>query len=165
MEEWKDIEGYEGIYQVSNEGRVKSLKFGKEKLMKPIFDGSGYMMIELLKNGVANKRKVHKLVAEAFITNPNEYTIVHHIDHNKTNNIAENLEWMSKEKHDGLHNVEKTEKLSKVVYQYTLNGELVKIWNSTRECGRNGFNEGNVASCCRGERKTHKGYIWKYVSN
>lgn len=165
MEIWRDIEGYESIYQVSNEGRVKSLKFGKEKLMKPIFDGSGYMMVVLFKNGVGNKRKVHKLVAEAFITNPNEYTIVHHIDHNKTNNIAGNLEWMSKEKHDGLHKVEKTEKLSKVVYQYTFDGELVKIWNSTRECSRNGFNEGNVASCCRGERKTHKGYIWKYVGN
>ena len=94
MEEWRDIIEYEGLYQISNKGRVKSLgnnKNRKEKILslKPI---NGYMRVFLYKNGKPKPYSVHRLVAIAFIPNPNNYPEVNHIDEDKTNNIVENLE-------------------------------------------------------------------------
>ena len=169
MEIWRDIEGYEGLYQVSNEGRVKSLERNyisgnhavqhqEEMLLTPCANSDNYLIVGLSKNGVWVGFKVHKLVAESFIPNPNGYDVVHHKDHNKENNTVENLEWMNKEDHDAIHAVEK----SRNVYQYTLEGEFVKKWTSTMECGRNGFNHAHISQCCNGKRKTHKGYKWSY---
>ena len=112
---------------------------------------------------------------------------VHHKDHNRQNNSIYNLELIERHVHRsehkkgfkhylyGKHHTDETKrkisntninnpKLSKQVAQYTLDGELVKIWNSTMECGRNGYNQQSVSSCCRGELKKHKGYIWKYIN-
>lgn len=91
-EVWKDIKGYEGLYQVSNLGNVKSLKFNKEKILIPLFD-KNYLFIQLWKNGKYKRYKVHRLVAEAFIPNTNEYSCVNHKDENKQNNCVDNLEW------------------------------------------------------------------------
>lgn len=157
MEIWKDIEGYEGIYQVSNEGRVKSFKFGKERILENGTKHNNYQFVILCEHSVKHQFHVHKLVAEAFIPNPNGYTVVHHKDHNPLNNKVDNLEWIDEDEHRRLHGI-----VGKNVYQYTLDGELVKIWESTRECGRNGFHQGHVASCCRGENKQHKGYRWSF---
>ena len=111
---------------------------------------------------------------------------VHHIDHNPLNNSIYNLELIEQHKHRSEHNKgkilseetrkkisesnkgkifseEHIRKLSKQVMQLTLEGELVKIWDSTRECYRNGFDNGNISRCCNGELKTHKGFIWKYA--
>lgn len=177
MEEWKDIARFEGKFQISSEGRVKSLerkivvnryngtyiRTVKEKIIIPCENGKGKLQVQLCENGIREFPLVHRLVAEAFVPNPHNYDVVHHIDHNPKNNRVENLEWMTKEEHDRLHRIEQAAKTSKKVYQYTLDGTLVKIWNSTKECGRNGFCQSAVAACCRGEYKQYKGFRWSYV--
>lgn len=157
---WKDKKDYEGHYQVSNCGRVKSIKFGKEIILELIKNKGGYYSVNLSKNGIVKNYLVHRLVAEAFIDNPDNLPQVNHRDENKLNNNVDNLEWCTNE-----YNINygtRTERYSKPVLQYTLDGEFVGEWPSARECGRNGFNTRHVGDCCRGERKTHKGYIWKY---
>lgn len=167
MEEWRDIEGYEGLYQVSNEGRIKSLeKVVDCKHRSPmhctekILNGSGkrYKIVYLYKDGVSETCQVHKLVAEAFIPNPNGYTVVHHLNHDKRDNRAENLAWMSDKEHRGSHAIEQN---SKKVYQYTLDGELAKTWNSVADALRNGYC--NISRCCCGKSKTANGYRWSYT--
>ena len=101
----------------------------------------------------------NKLVAEAFIPNPMNFDTIHHKDHNPSNNCAENLEWVNKGEHSALHN-------SKRVYQYTLDGELVRVWNSNSEVEREcGYKNQNISACCMGKIKKYKGYIWKYASS
>lgn len=178
---WKPVVGYEGLYEVSNWGRIKSLpRNGTVKyarILKPYTTKYGYLRVVLHKNNKQKKFFVHRLVAEAFIEIPEElkhlkgtrYLQVNHKDENKQNNNVENLEFC-----DCKYNINfgtRTERVvekntngkrSKKVYQYTLDGEFVREWVSTKECGRNGFNQGNVAACCRGQLKHHKGYIWRY---
>ena len=161
MEEiWKDKKDYEGHYQVSNCGRVKSIKFGKERILKPLTNSFGYLFVELCKDGKVKAFTVHRLVAEAFIPNLNNYKEVNHKDENKTNNVVTNLEWCDRKYNQNYGT--RTEKCSKKVYQYTLDGKFVKEWKSVTECGINGYNYGNVAACCRGILKTYKGFIWRY---
>ena len=99
MEEiWKDIDGYEGLYQVSNLGRVKSFNYnrtGKEMNLKPVntCNGFGYLYVNLNKNGKTRLFYIHRLVAKAFLENPDHKSDVNHKDENKTNNCVENLEW------------------------------------------------------------------------
>ena len=99
QEIWKDIEGYEGKYQVSNYGNVRSLMYHNAKgikrisLLKPATDNRGYFRCALSKNNILKTYKVHRLVAQAFIPNPNNYPQINHLDGNKKNNNAENLEW------------------------------------------------------------------------
>ena len=94
MEEiWRDIDGYEGLYQVSNKGRVKSLKYGKERILRPGWKTGGYLFVILCKNGNQSKQRIHRLVAQAFIPNPNNKPQVNHLDENKKNNCVDNLEW------------------------------------------------------------------------
>ena len=96
FEIWKDIEGYEGLYQVSNLGRVKSLKVSKiksERIRKSYQQSSGYISIVLCKNGKVTNHKIHRLVANAFIDNPDNLPEINHKDEDKTNNCVDNLEW------------------------------------------------------------------------
>lgn len=169
MEIWKDIEGYEGLYQVSNWGRVRSLWFGKEKMLQPVKHKNGYLFVSL---GRKKTISIHRLVAEAFIPNPDNLPQVNHRDENKENNNVDNLEWCDSKYNNnyGTHNkrVSDTQindqNKSKKVIQFSKTGEFIREWPSTNECGRNGFNQGHVAACCRGNTKlkTYKGYIWKY---
>lgn len=177
---WKPILNYEGLYQSSTFGRVRSIdrwvkskngsvRLSKGKILKPGTDKDGYLQVGLYKNGKRKTYKVHRLVAEAFIQNPDNLPEVNHKDENKLNNNVENLEFC-----DCKYNINfgtRTErcskkntngKLSKKVLQYTLDGQFVREWESTAECGRNGFNHGNVVSCCQGKLKTYKGFIWSY---
>jgi hypothetical protein len=94
-EEWKDIKGYEGIYQVSNHGRIKSLRFKKEKILKAWNNSHGYLQVKLFTNGLKNMPKVHRLVAETFLCHDINRTHVNHIDGNKLNNCIKNLEWVN----------------------------------------------------------------------
>lgn len=172
MEEiWKDKKDYEGLYQVSNLGRAKSLdryvkgkghslQLKKGRILKPMKDNNGYLKVLLSKNGKYTNYYVHRLVAEVFLPNPNNYKEVNHKDENKTNNVVTNLEWCDRKYNQNYGT--RTEKCSKTVLQYDLEGNFIREWKSSAECGRNGFNQGHVADCCRGELKTHNGFIWKY---
>ena len=163
-EYWKPVVGYEGHYQVSNFGRVKSIKFGKEILLKQRQCMNGYKSVILYKNGIVKTYLVHRLVAEAFIDNPDNLPEVNHKDECKTNNVVSNLEWCDRKYNQnyGTRTERVAEKLSKPVLQYDLEGNFIKEWKSTRECGRNGFNHGHIADCCQGKLKTYKGFIWRY---
>lgn len=176
---WKDIEGYEGCYQVSNLGRVRSSDryvkagYGSEssvegKILTPNIK-KGYESVGLCIDGSRKWFLVHRLVAMAFILNPNNYPVVHHIDEVKDNNKVENLEWCSYQYNNTYgnrlkgwgHKVRK--KLSKSVIQYTMDGVFVKKWHSMIDAQReDGFNQGCISNCCRGVANSHKGYIWKY---
>ena len=93
---WKDIDGYEGLYQVSNLGRVKSLHHNKEKILKGSYAKEGYHLISLSKEGTQKRCLVHRLVATAFIPNPYKLECVNHKDENPRNNNVDNLEWCTK---------------------------------------------------------------------
>lgn len=178
MEIWKDIKGYEGIYQVSSEGRVRSLdRIGergyryKGKILTPRPNKRGYMWVVLVGKNYA----VHRLVAQTFIPNPNNYPIVNHKDENPSNNCVENLEWCDAKYNCnyGTANKRRGETLgydkdnpySKSVLQYTKEGVLIKKWDSQAEAARQlGVRQGNISSCCMGLRCTAYGFIWKYAA-
>lgn len=175
-EHWKDIQEYEGLYQVSNKGRVKSLNYnhtGKEKIMKPkTIRKTGYLYIALHKHGKQEYTSVHRLVAEAFIPNPNNLPQVNHKDENKTNNRVDNLEWCTAKYNLEYNNGQKRRacsrtngKLSKQIAQYTfdLPCELIKVWPSMSEIERQtGYSKSNIFKCCNGEYKQAYGYQWAY---
>ena len=181
-----DGEPYEG-FEVSNWGRVKNLNYrntGKERLVKISEDKGGYFQANLRKNGEYKTCKVHRLVAFTFLPNPEGKPCINHkIEGKKGKKInmvifnedgtidkeRTTIEWVTyKENNDyGTHNerVAKSNtngKKSKKVLQLSLNGELIREWPSTAECGRNGFNRGHVTECCLGKRKTHKGFRFMY---
>lgn len=168
MEIWKNIKGYEGIYQISNLGRIKSLhnKFGnKELIMKQNLKRNGYYQIRLKRNGTVKDFIIHRLVAEAFIPNPNNYPCVNHIDENKTNNNANNLEWCSILYNNTYGNrLKKVSKAqSKKVYQYDFNWKLIKIYDSCKEASKKtGISAGNISQCCNGSYNHAGSYYWRY---
>lgn len=159
-ETWKAIEGYEGIYEVSTMGRVKSIKYGKERIMKHRKDKDGYLFLSLFKNNKGKTERIHRLVANAFIINDDATkTEINHIDKNRTNNRYSNLEWCE-------HKYNIVYSNAKTVNQYTIDGEFIKQWESTHEVKRAlGYSQGHISSCCRGECRKAYGYIWKYANN
>ena len=162
---WKDIVDYEGLYQISNQGRVKSLKYGKERIMKPGNNGDGYLFVWLWKNGERKKYKIHRLVAQAFLHNPNNLPQVNHKDEDKTNNKVDNLEWCSSKYNInyGTRNQRCVDKISKPVLKYSKNGELIKEWKSLADVERNlGYFKTNISNCCTGRYNSAYGFIWKY---
>ena len=169
-EVWRDIEGYEDLYQVSDQGRVKSLgrKWRKsERILKPVVRHDGYVVVGLYSGGKPKTFKVHRLVCEAFHENPGNKPQVNHINEIKTDNRASNLEWATARENSNFGT--RTERLgkaqSKPVGQYTRDGELVKIWPSAREVERQtGFRHGYICQSANGKRKQAYGFIWKYVS-
>ena len=170
MEEiWKNIDGYEGLYQVSNLGRVKSLNYrrtGKERILKPGTDKGGYLYVFLYKNGKQKPFSIHRLVAKAFIPNPNKKPEVNHKDEDKTNNCLTNLEWMTRKDNlnYGTHNERMAKTKSKSVIQYSLKGEFIRKWPSVIQIERNlGFLSSNISQCCNEKNKSSYGYIWKFV--
>ena len=164
-EVWKDIINYEGHYQVSNQGRVKSLKQGKERILKARKLPSGYLQVDLYKNGEYKHYTVHRLVAKAFIPNPNNLPDVNHKDEDKTNNNLSNIEWCDRKYNSnyGTRIQRIVEKQSKPVLQYEKSGEFVKEWKSTHDIERNlGYSKGNISSCCNVKRKSAYGFVWRY---
>ena len=169
-EVWKDIEEYEGLYQVSNKGRVKSLKFGKERILKPAKNDGGYLFVYIFKNGKRKMCLVHRLVAQAFIPNPQNLPQINHRDEVKTNNSVQNLEWCTAKYNSnyGTHNQRSADKrtngkCSKPVIQYEKSGEFVKEWKSTHDIERNlGYNNGYISACCNGKFNSAYNFVWKY---
>lgn len=175
MEElWKDIQGYEGKYQVSNLGNVKSLlKDRNGKIMKPRANKRGYYQVYLYSDSKTRKMYlVHRLVAQTFIENPENLPLVNHKDENKSNNCVSNLEWCSYEYNNnyGTRNersmftriVNNGKTAPKKIDQYSLDGKFIKTWNSGAELAKNGFHNSSICHCCKGLQKTSKGYILKY---
>ena len=170
---WKDIVGYEGLYQVSNMGRVKSLNYnhtGKEKLLSPLKDSGGYLRANLCKNGKPKMYKVHRLVLMTFSPVENMDKLdINHIDENKLNNNLSNLEWCDRSYNinHGTRNKRVAEKKSIPIAQLTLDGKFVKAWKSGIDAAERlgGFSRGNITNCCKGKSKTHGGYRWMYLKD
>ena len=169
QEEWRDIKGYENMYQISNMGNVKSLNYkqtGREKIMKSLVDKDGYLFVCLCKNRKVKPFKVHRLVAQAFISNPNNYPCVNHKDENKQNNCVSNLEFCTV-KYNNIYNGRQkriAEKLSKPVLKIDpISNEIVAEFPSIKEVERQlGYNQGNISKCCKGKHKTCGGFKWRY---
>lgn len=174
---WRDIKGYEGLYQVSNLGNVKSLKRVvphkvngsrtiPEKILKLSSDGSGYLYVSLSKDGKKKNPKVHRLVAESFIPNPNNLPQVNHIDEDKSNNRVDNLEWITSL--DNLNHSNVIEKGNssrrKKVIQKSFDGRVIAIYTSMTEAVKEigVSNHSLISMCCSGKRKSAYNYLWEY---
>ena len=193
-EEWRtavyDGIVYEGLYKVSNLGKILSLNYkntGKAELMTPVTNTNGYLQVCLSKNKEEKKCLVHRLVAEAFLENPeNKPQVNHKIEGDegkKINMVIFNedgtvnkerttIEWViSKEnnnygtRNERISKANTNGKLSKRVLQLSLSRELIREWESTRECERNGFDHGAVARCCNGKLPHYKGFLWMYADD
>ena len=167
MEIWRNIKDYPD-YQVSNMGRVKSLNYnrtGKEKILKNIKNNFGYLYVRLCKDGKQKNYTIHRLVATAFIDNPNNYPIINHINEDKTDNRVENLEWCTQQYNINFGtSIERAAKNRSIpVLQFTKEGELVRKWESATQVERElGYNLSHISECCKGKRKTCGGYKWRY---
>lgn len=175
MEIWRDVTGFEALYQVSNYGKVKSydravpyprgqreIATKKGKILTPKITRTGYCEVVLVgADGSRHNKKVHRLVAEAFIPNPDKLPYINHIDENKQNNNVSNLEWCTPKYNSG----EYTKRRCSFT-QYDLNGNFIKDWNSMTEASLavKGTKYG-INKCCVGKLKTYKGFIWKYKEN
>ena len=181
MEEWKEIEGYEDLYEVSSLGRVRSIEHFVERsdgrsnhimghLMRQFPINSGYLQVHLHKNGVSKGFLVHRLVAMAFVPNPYSFPIVNHKDENRTNNVCSNLEWCDAFYNSNYGNCrtklcekKNRKNISKAVLQYDCDMNLIGEYPSTMEAFRaTGIKAQTIGQCCLGRQKKSGGYIWRY---
>lgn len=168
MEIWKDIKGYEGLYQVSNQGRVRSLYKGVRILKTR--NNKGYLRVALYKENKYKHISIHRLVAEAFLPNPKNLPQVNHKSEIKTDNRVENLEWCDSKYNDNYGNrnnklsrKNRNNKFSLKVLQISKEGVFIKEWPSLHEIERTlGFLRANISMCCKNKRKISYGYIWKF---
>ena len=170
MEEvWKPIVGWEGLYDVSNLGRIRNAK--TKYIRSPNINADGYEWLTLTK--YINKKKklvwftVHSLVARTFLPNPLGLEEVDHKDRNKTNNVVDNLEWVTRSENQKRVGTDKAKGKRVPVAQYTLEGELVSMYRSAHQAMRiTGVNQGGILKCAKGfqHRKTAGGFIWKFVT-
>lgn len=176
-EVWKSLDfmGYPD-YEVSNLGRVKSLdkyinscygskQLRKEKILKQGKCTNGYLKVVLVKNGKIKNFTIHRLVALAFIPNPENYNYVNHKDENKQNNKVENLEWCTAKYNTNYGtSIKKMSKAkSKPILQYTKDGIFIKEWDSATTASKElNISQGNITECCKGKRKSASGFIWRY---
>lgn len=174
MEElWKDIPNFEGYYQASNLGRIRSVDryvkykntdgvaLRKGKILSPKTSNKGYLETTLMKEGKNYYKRIHQLIASAFLPNPNNYPYINHINENKKDNRVENLEWCTPK-----YNTEAYHESRIQVFQYTLQGKLLKIWHSITKAAESiGLDKTGIQHCCNGNKlKTYGGYIWSYKS-
>lgn len=162
METWAAIKGYEEFYQISTLGRVWSKH--TKKYLKP-FCIRGYQHVSLSLNGKIVKKKVHRLVAEAFLDNPLNKETVSHLNENKLDNQLINLEWATSRENTVYGTGQKRSGLArrKMVESYNPENGERKVYNGVVDAVARGYNRTAVQGCCRGERKTHKGLVWRYL--
>lgn len=180
MEEWRDVCGYEGKYQVSNLGNVKSLNYhltGKEQILRPRKNEGGYIQVTLSKNGKCKTYKIHRLVLSTFNPCDNMDKLdINHIDEVKTNNRLENLEWCDRSYNinHGTRNKRVAEKntngkKSVPIVQLSLDGKFIKAWKSSHDAERiGGYKQTNIIQCCKNKyiregNNIYKGYKWQYL--
>ena len=178
VEVWKDIPGYEGLYQVSTFGNVRSLNWRNMNVVRDLYlkpHNKGYLQVELSKNGRKKMITVHRLVAMTFIPNPNELPTVNHKDENKHNNNVENLEWCTTSYNTSYSRDKHPEKYAHrgVPYRYkqkieqvdVLSGDTVRVWDNivTIKSEKN-FNTWSISECCKGNRKTAYGFKWRFAN-
>ena len=180
-EVWKDIIGFEGLYQVSNMGRVKTLakvlntwnggRRSKEQIISPIIQKSGYAHVGLWKNQKRKQVRVHRIVAEAFCNNdiPDSKTQVNHINENKLDNRAENLEWVTPKENTNHGTAIKrrvSKKARRAIFQIDkCSGKVIGIFENERQaslsCGRE--SHGEIRKVCIGKQITAYGFRWAYA--
>jgi len=176
-EVWKDVVGYEGLYEVSNSGKVRMLRNGNSHYMaekRCQKNNKGYLTTMLSNKDRSRKRwLVHRLVAIAFLPNPNNYPYINHKDENKENNSVDNLEWCDN-RYNVLYSLERHERATPNtrngkrkhmrVIQCTMDGEVIREWENAREVFREtGMSDCSVTSCCLGKRNMAYGYKWRYA--
>lgn len=173
---WKPLERYGGLYLISDEGQIFSVR--SNRILKPQVNSGGYLRVELNVNGKPKKEFVHRLVAECFIPNPNNYPVVNHKDENPFNNKADNLEWctpkyninygncISKRKANTSYRFGADNATSKTVYQFDLEGNFIAEHGSTYEAARQtGLSAGPISKAANGKLKQYAGYVWSYEKN
>lgn len=175
MEEtWKDIVGYEGLYQVSSCGRVKSFRKWKkascpdEYILKQSLNNTGYYQVMLYTKDSRKKFLVHRLVAEAFIENPKQLPYINHIDENRTNNSVENLEWCTARYNNTYGTGTFRRMLSKgfPVEQRLVNGQLLATYVTSSIAQKiTGISRKEITSCIRGDSQSAGGFIWTKPQN
>lgn len=166
---WKKINNYQD-YEISNFGNVRSLKNNSVRILKPSKSSSGYLQVILCQDSGTKSHFIHKLVAQEFLENENDYCEVNHKDENKTNNKVENLEWCTR-KYNMNYGTIKT-KQSKIkmkkVAKMNKDNQIIEIYESIKEAAkRNNCIETHIVSCCKNKKhyNTHKGFKWKYIEN
>lgn len=183
---WLPVKGYEGRYEVSNYGNVVSLNYRQTGEKRPLIiktGKDGYLRVTLCKKSICKSILVHRLVAEAFIPNHGNKPFVDHIDTDRKNNCVWNLKWCDRKENannpitlkrmgDNLRNLKRiygkqmAMKRKIKVAQYTLDGELVRVWDSAKDIEISlSIPNPEICNCCKGNRKTARGYIWKYYNN
>ena len=168
-EEWRPLVGYEGYYMVSNLGNVKSLNYrgtGKEKILKPQKTGDSYLQVHLYLDGKGKFYLVHRLVAQAFLPNPDNLPEVNHKDENPKNNNVDNLEWCTSKYNSnyGTRNQRVAEKISKPVLAIDKRTGLILKFVSSIEAEREtGIDQSNIIKCCKGKRNSCGCFYWMYA--
>ena len=147
----KDIKNYEGLYAITPEGEVWSYK--RKKFLKPGVNQKGYLIVQLFKDGKGKHYKIHRLVAEAYIPNPDNLPQVDHIDNDKTHNYLNNLQWITNRDNSRKSN-------NKPILQYDLDGNFVREWECAYDVGLEV--QANICKCLKGKLKSAYGYLWKY---
>lgn len=162
MERWKQIKNYTN-YEVSDKGNVRNALNGQ--ILKPTLNTWGYLSVTLCSEKKRKNKTVHRLVAEAFVSNPNNLPEVNHKDENKENNSVENLEWVTKKENinHGTRTKRANEKKFKKVCQYSESGALIKVWESLKEAEKAGYHHSAISACCYGKREFHRGYKWGWA--
>lgn len=160
---WKDVDGYEGLYQVSNLGRVK--RVATSRVLNGMNSGSGYVQVGLYKQGVVSRKLIHRLVAQAFIPNHEHKSEINHIDEDKTNNNINNLEWSTRK--ENINHGTRNERVSKIksipIIATNLKTGKYREFYGTSECARQlGLNHSHITNVLKGRRRQTGGYTFQY---
>lgn len=165
---WKQIDGFDGRYSISSYGRVRSEEYvdsnghcHKQFIRKASIGTNGYYGVVISLNGKSIRREIHRLVAVAFVQNPNNHNVVNHKDENKLNNRADNLEWCTQKYNQNYSYIPEDHHIP--ILQFSMNGEFIKEWESVSHVSKAfGKKVCHITSCCRGKLHSCMGYIWRY---